>query len=353
MEALILSGGYGTRLRPITLKTPKELLPIVSKPAIDYLLENLVRHGVTVVHFSVNDTFADLLRTHVGDGSRFGLKRVNFIVEHTGSDDKKLGAVGALEFIGTHLDGKDDYLIVGGDNFAPYFDFTEMEASHRASGCDITIGLHKLKQKELLPTLGVAEILPTGKILRFYEKVANPPTDLVSTAIYLVKPSFFKEIVPGYVAHRKARGEKPDNPGQLWEHLLANGHFLNGYVSTEFWMDIGKPQGYLLANEYVLGKKFGGKAIIDRDATVGSGLKTTGSIFIGVAKIGGNVTMETHVMVMDGAEIGDNVRLENCLIFPGARIGDGCSLKNCIVAEGAVVKPGMDVGEEHRVLPIA
>ncbi|MFH0962214.1 MAG: NDP-sugar synthase [archaeon] len=351
-QVLVLAGGYGTRLRPLTLKTPKELLPILGKPAIDYLLENLSRNGFRDVTLSVNDTFHERLRNHIGSGKQFGLDEVSFVVEKTGNENQKLGAVGALEFIASQTNFNQDTLIVGADNFSPYFDFRGMFQRHRETGAEASIGLYKFPHRELLSQMGIAEILPGGKIVRFHEKPKEPPSDLISTAMYFVSPDFFSRHVPEYVSALRARGEKPDNLGQIWEHLLGRGHYLGGFVSPEFWIDIGKPQGYFLANEFMLGKRLLGKPYFAKGAKLGKGIIARGPTLVEAgAEIGENVVFEKHNHVMGGATVGDNSLLENCLIFPGAKIEDGCALQNCIVSEGAEISEGTTVsGAEHQIV---
>lgn len=351
-QVLVLAGGYGTRLRPLTLKTPKELLPVVGKPAIDYLLENLSRNGFRDVTLSVNDTFHERLRNHIGSGRQFGLDSVSFVVEKTGSEDKKLGAVGALEFISRQVSFNRETLIVGADNFSPYFNFRAMSQRHRESGAEASIGLYKFPHRELLSQMGIAEILPSGKIVRFHEKPREPPSDLISTAIYFVSPEFFSKHVPEYVADLSARGQKPDNLGQIWEHLLREGHYLGGFVSTDFWIDVGKPQGYFLANEFMLGKRLLGRHYFAKGAKLGRGVVASGPTLVEAgAEVGENVVFEKHNHVMGGAAVGDDSHLENCLIFPGARVEPDCSLQNCIVSEGAKIPEGTAVsGAEHQIV---
>ncbi len=354
MRALILAGGYGTRLRPLTLEMPKELLPIVDKPVIEYLLENLAKHGIRDVHISVNNVFAEALRKHIGDGARLGLRSVDFIVENSGGEHGKLGAVGALEFVGKKL-GKDaDYLIVGADNFSPDFDFSAMMESHKRSGCGVTIALHKLKQKELLSFLGVAEILPSGRVLRFREKPKDPVSDLISTAIYIVHPAFFHEHVPAYVEKKRKEGVKPDNLGDIWEHMLKAGHLINGYVSTQFWMDIGKSQGYLLAHAHMMEKNYENRVVIDKQAVVGGSVDAHGPVLVSAeARLGKGVVLGQFTHIMDGAEVGDGTSIESSLVFPNAKIKPGCFLRNCIVPNGTIVRAGTLIDEGYQIVGAA
>lgn len=350
-KALVLAGGYGTRLRPLTLKTPKELLPVAGVPAVEYLLENLSRHGFRVVILSVNDTFFPMLENHIGSGRQFGLYSVSYVVEATGSEDKKLGAVGALDFIASQVKFNSNTLIVGADNFSPYFDFSALEESHFSSGATATISLHKFPHKELLSQMGIAEVRGDGKIVKFHEKPKDPPSDLISTAIYYVGPEFFRETVPEYIEKQKALGKKPDNLGDIWEHLLAKSQHLNGFISKEFWIDIGKPQGYLLANEFSLGKKLFGQHYFSKDAVIGEGTHAQGQTLVdGGAKIGKNVFLSKNNHIMKNAVIGDNSRLENCLVFPSSIVGNWCAISNCIVCEGAKIPDGKVISGEHRVL---
>ncbi len=183
MKAIILAGGRGTRLRPLTDITPKPLLPVQGIPIIEHALLNFLRHGITDVILSVGYQ-ADKIKDYFGDGSRWGI-RITYSIE-----DKPLGTGGALKRAATGI--TDTLLAINGDNLA-HFDWTAALAAHRGNNADITLALYPVED---VTHYGIAR-LDGEKIVEFVEKptIEGAPSNLNNAGGYIFEPSAF-DILP-------------------------------------------------------------------------------------------------------------------------------------------------------------
>ncbi len=350
-KALVLAGGFGTRLHPLTLHTPKPLLPILGKPIIEYLLESLKSAGITEVYISVNKALEKNLKESIGDGpSRFGLD-IRFIVEPAESEETKLGAVGAMAHaVDVHNVGREDdyYLIAGADNFSPEFDFGRFFGAHISSGNMVSIALHKETNRDRLSQLGVAVIDPaSGGITGFQEKPkpAEAKSDLVSTAYYVVGREFFSEYVPKYTEELRAAGKKPDNIGAIFERLLEWNVSMHGHVFSEYWTDIGKPKSYLEANGHMM-ERTREEVEIDGSAVVSEKAEVKGPAVIGhECRIADGAKIMPFTHLIRDVHVGKNTIIENAIIFPHVNIGESCVLRNCIVDSFVEIGDGVYVDD--------
>lgn len=350
-KALILAGGFGTRLHPLTLHTPKPLLPILSKPIIEYLLESLKSAGITEAYISVNKALEKSLKESIGEGRvRFGLD-IKFIVEPAESEETKLGAVGAMAHaVDVHNVGREEeyYLIAGADNFSPEFDFGKFFEAHISSGDAVSIALHKETNRERLSQLGVAVIDPVGgRITGFQEKPMpnEAKSDLVSTAYYVVGPEFFREYVPKYTNELKAAGKKPDNIGAIFERLLGWNIPMHGHVFSEYWTDIGKPRSYLEANGHMM-ERTHEEVEIDGSAIVSEKAEVKGPAVVGhECRIADGAKIMPFTHLIRDVHVGKNSIVENAIIFPHVKIGESCILRNCIVDSFVEIGDGVYVDD--------
>lgn len=349
-KALILAGGFGTRLHPLTLHTPKPLLPVLGKPIIEYLLEGLKKAGIAEVAISVNKALENGLRESIGDGKvRFGLD-VRFIVEPAESEETKFGAVGAMAHAaGSHGVGEEDeyYLIAGADNFSPEFDFLKFFNAHISSSRKVSIALHKETSRERLSQLGVAVLDSAGRITGFQEKPKpeEAKSDLVSTAYYVVGPEFFREYVPKYTAELRAAGRKPDNIGGIFERLLEWDVPIHGHVFSEYWTDVGKPRSYLEANRHMMGLS-GSEVRIDGSAVVSERAEVKGPAVVGhECRISDGARIMPFTQLIRDVHVGRKTVIENAIIFPHVKIGESGVLRNCIVDSFVEIGDGVFIDD--------
>ncbi len=231
MKAIILAAGYGTRLYPLTVDTPKPLLDIGGKPLIEHILIRVAEiPGVDEIVIVTNDKFYDVfMEWQEAYNSKISIKVLN---DGTSSNEDRLGAIGDIDFAVKNENIDDDVLVVAGDNL---FDFSlvHLHDFFRKKKASV-VALNDLKEKEkAAKKFGVAEIDNDQRIVGFEEKPEFPKSSLASTACYFFTKSDLEELEKCIRERRK-----PDNLGDFIKYLSSKKH-VYGYIFTEKWFDIG------------------------------------------------------------------------------------------------------------------
>jgi glucose-1-phosphate thymidylyltransferase len=245
VKGLILSGGAGTRLRPITHTSAKQLVPVANKPILFYGIEDMVEAGITDIGIITGDTGPEI-REAVGDGSRWGA-RVTYIPQ-----DEPLGLAHCV-LIAREFLGDDDFVMYLGDNLlrqgiAEFVErFEEDRHQSAAPGSTIPSAQILLARVSDPQRFGVAEIGPDGEVLHLVEKPENPPSDLALVGVYLFDPSIHEAVA---TIAPSPRGELEITDAIQW--LIDNGHRVRHEVLEGWWKDTGKLQPLLEGNRLVL-----------------------------------------------------------------------------------------------------
>ena len=300
MQAVVLAGGYATRLWPITRHRPKMLLPVGETTVIDRILAELEADDrIESVFVSTNERFADDFERHIAET---GFEKPHLSVEETIDEDEKFGVVGALaQLVKREGIAGEDLLVVAGDNIlgfdiADFLDFFERQES-------ATLAAYDVGSKERASQYGLVE-LDGKEVIDFREKPDDPPSTLVSVACYAFRAEDvqFEEYLTD--------DNNPDEPGWFIQ-WLQNRRSVAAYTFDDAWFDIGTPESYLDAVAWALD----GDSLVADSATIE------------------NTTMGENVHVMDGARIEDST-LDRTLVFPGATI-ESATLRESIVDEEA------------------
>ena len=320
MKAVILAGGFGTRLRPLTFARPKHMLPIVDKPMLEHIIDYI-------------DSFKmfDEIIVSIGQGEEFQMianhfskktyhSKIDFVKE-----EKRMGGVGAIKYVLDNKDIEGPFLLYLGDNITE-FDLKKMIELHRKNPALATIAL---KENPEPWKYGVA-VLKGTRIKEFIEKpaIGKEPSKLISTGIYIMD-SKIKEYMD-YVFL--------DSTGMLFPILLNNGHKLNGYdIGDSFWVDVGRPASYLEATAYIL-KRYGKENWIEKGVEVGKDTTFAGTVVIynNGTKIGKNCFIKNSV-IFDDNQIGNNCHIVNSIIDNGCKIGDGLHISTTL-GRGSVLE---------------
>jgi len=237
MKALILAGGFGTRLYPLTKDKPKPLLPVAGKPVIEYLLEKIVDIKVREIIVSTNLTFKENFEKYF---SQTWLTNIKLAVEESRFESEKLGAIRAIANLTSYID--DDCLIAAGDNiFTSSLKGLVWKFNHSHVP---VVGLYYLESLELVKRYSSATLGSEGKILTFYEKPKEPQSKLIGTCLYMFPKKTLNRVVE-YVK----RGIDHDAPGKFIEWLCKKEN-VYGYVLNGIWYDIGSMDTYQEANRY-------------------------------------------------------------------------------------------------------
>ena len=339
MQAVILIGGMGTRLRPFTLHTPKPLLPVLNRPFLEYQFRILRRYGIKEVVLCTSYR-AEVFRRALGGGASQGLK-ITYVHEQ-----RPLNTGGALKNAEKHLKGT--ALVLNGDVLNA-LDVAAFRKFHAARKAEISIALTRVKD----PTLyGLVITDERGYVRRFIEKPSwdEVETNTVSAGGYLFEPSVLKHI-PAGKAYSLERGLFP-------ERLLEGGK-IAGWVTPGYWIDIGTVGKYLQVHLDILGGRTpfkpgkGSRPLAGYDgAVVTAGPGTTVAKFArfaGAVSLGARVSVGkgaslSDCVVLDGAKVGDGARLDRCVVGPDSRVGTHASL-----GAGAALAAGSRLGDYSQL----
>jgi mannose-1-phosphate guanylyltransferase len=328
MQAVILVGGEGTRMRPLSDTRPKPMLPVVDRPLVAHQLDHLRRHGVTDVVFSCGYR-PDAVRRHFGDGSSLGM-RLRYVV-----DPEPLGTGGAVRHAAPLLTS--DEVVVRNGDILTDLDLGELVAAHRETGALGTIALTPVPDPS---AFGLVRLRPDRRVEAFLEKprpeeLRPGEPFLINAGTYLLRRAALEAIPAG----RAVSIERETFPA-----LAASGRLL-GFPSAAYWRDVGTPEALLAANLDVLS----GAIRTDTppgDRYVGPGAEIDRAAVIGPLAVLG-----------PGARVAAGARIERSLIGEGSRIGPGACIVGTVlgagvaVGEGAVLEAGVVVGDGADIGP--
>ena len=337
MKGLVLAGGSGTRLRPLTYTGAKQLVPVANRPVLFYVIENLVDAGITDIGVIISPETGSEIRAALGDGSTFGAS-FTFVAQ-----ERPAGLAHAVLTARTFLDS-DDFVMYLGDNLIG-MRIREACAAFRS---DPTLAASVLLKEVPNPSsFGVAEVDPSGNVVSLVEKPKEPRSNLALVGIYLFRSAIFDAI--GQI--------KPSARGELeitdaLSKLISMGMKVKFTRLTSWWLDTGKKDDMLLANDTVLDDWLEAK----NDGAVDAASKISGRVSIGKGAVVERSTLRGPIVVGDGARIvdsrigpftsiGDAVVIErstvdHSVVMTGSRILDIPRLEDSLIGKRVVVHPG-------------
>ena len=304
MRAVVLVGGFGTRLRPLTSTMPKQMLPVVDRPMIERVVQSLGSHGVIEAVLSLG-YLPDAFIEAYPDGSCAGVK-LTYAVE-----PEPLDTAGAVRFAALAAGIDDTFIVVNGDVLTD-LDVSALWRFHQGHGGEGTIALTSVDDPS---RFGVVPIDEEGRVIEFVEKppAGTAPTNWVNGGTYVLEPSVLGRIDNG----RKVSIEREIFPG-----LAADGS-LFAVQSSAYWLDAGTPASYLQAQlDIIDGLRGALETAIHPAATVH-----------------GDAEIE-HSVVMAGASVAAGVSVRNSVVLPGASIGSGSTIVDSIIGSRATVPAG-------------
>jgi mannose-1-phosphate guanylyltransferase/phosphomannomutase len=365
MKAVVMAGGEGSRLRPLTIGRPKPMVPMVSNPVVYHILELLKRNGITEVILTLH-FMPDVIQSYFGDGSSMGMK-IHYAIEET-----PLGTAGSVKNAQEHLD--EPFLIISGDAVTD-IDLQKIIDFHQEKGAEATITLYRVPNPL---EYGVIITDQEGKITQFLEKPSwgEVISDTVNTGIYIIDPAVLDLI---------EEGQPTDWSKDVFPQLLDSKRPLYGYVAEGYWTDVGDVAEYMRASGDMLyhrveteelGRHIGGDIWCGEDVEIAPDAQLYGPIYLGnEVKIKGGVVIHGPSVVRDytivdnRSHIDRSVVWRNCYIgeaaeLRGAVIGRQCTIKsravifegvvlgdNSIVGEGAVLHANVKVWPEKEIEP--
>ncbi len=348
-QAVILVGGEGTRLRPVTSRVPKPVAPMVERPFVAYILDTLVRHGVERAVFSTG-FLAEAIEAEIGDGSAYGL-RVDYAVE-----DQPLGTAGAIANCAGHL--RDEAFFVFNGDVLSDVDLTELAAFHARRGGMATIFLTPVEDPR---RYGLVEVHADGAVANFLEKPGDwEGTALINAGVYVLQPEVL-ELIPRGRLFSIERGVFPK---------LAQAGSLYGHPGRGYWRDIGTPESYLQAHFDILegtvqtavaeqlGERY---SYVAPSARVEPGARLVPPVYVGESvRVGKDARVGPLAVIGAGATVGEGATVIESAVQSGVTLGDHTQVEFSIVVrdtvigagthlEGAVVGEGCEVGAGNRL----
>lgn len=341
-EAILLVGGKGTRLRPLTVHTPKPMVPAAGVPFLTHQLARARAAGVEHIVLATS-YLAEVFEPYFGDGSSLGL-HIEYVTE-----SEPLGTGGAIRNVAQRLtsDPDEPVLIFNGDILTG-LDIRELVTSHADSGADVSLHLTRVDDPR---AFGLVPTDDTGRVTAFLEKPQTPEeivTDQINAGAYIFRRSVIDTIPAG----RPVSVERETFPG-----LLADGAHLQGMVDSTYWLDLGTPQAFIRGSaDLVLGRAPSpavpgrcGDRLVLPTATVAPDAKLSGGTVIGAdAVIGAGARIDGST-VLAGAVVEPGAVITDSLVGAGARIGSRTVLAGAVVGDGAKVGADNELRDGIRV----
>jgi len=354
MRAVLMAGGSGTRLRPLTCDLPKPMVPVLNRPIAEHIINLLKRHNIREIIATLH-YLPDVMREYFQDGSQFGVQ-MTYAVE----EDQPLGTAGCVKNIAELLD--DTFLVISGDTITD-FDLSAALEFHRSQGSKATLVLTRVPNPI---EFGVVITDENQRIKRFLEKPSSSEvfSDTVNTGTYILEP----EVLDYLPAEKESDFSK-----ELFPLLLDKGEPMYGFVAEGYWCDVGHLDAYRQAQYDALR----GKVKIDfpyKERTTGlwlgentyidSSAKIETPVLIGDnCRIGPRVKIKAGTVIGDNVSVGADATLKRPIVWNGGILGEDVNLRACIICrgtrvdrraqilEGAVVGSLSMVGEEAKISP--
>jgi mannose-1-phosphate guanylyltransferase / phosphomannomutase len=343
MKAVVMAGGEGTRLRPMTANQPKPLLPVVNRPIMEHVLRLLKRHGLSETVVTVQ-FLAALIRNYFGDGEELGMSL------QYATEEMPLGTAGSVKNAEAAL--RDDrFLVISGDALTD-IDLTDMVNFHKKNGALVTIGLKRVPNPL---EFGIIIVDDDGRVQRFLEKPTwgQVFSDTANTGIYVMEPEVLDHV---------AEGTSVDWSGDVFPKLLAEGAPLYGYIADGYWEDVGTHESYLKAQADMLS----GKIDVEVDgfevspgvwvaegAEVDPEAVLKGPLYVGdYAKVEAGSELREYTVLGSNVVVKEGAFLHRAVIHDNVFIGPSTNLRGCVIGKntdvmaGARIEEGAVVGDE-------
>jgi len=345
LKAIILAGGFGTRLRPLTCTRPKLLFPIGTRPALDWTIEKLAKSGTEEIILAVNymaDSFVQYYKSK--QEPKISFSKDTVISNKSTIFPQPLGTGGPIKNAESLIGRKEPFLVLNGD-ILTNMDYSELMKRHRANKkATATIALYRVEDPS---RYGVAELAQDNRVIRFVEK---PPrkkaaSNLINAGIYVLEPEIFDHI---------PSGKRVSIEREVSANLAEEG-VLSGYSFEGLWIDIGKPEDYLKANKLWLD-------VETKTNQIGKNVKVGDQVNVRVpstidngTRIGEKSEIGPHATIGEHVTIGKGVQIEDSIIFPRTVISDQTSISGVIIGEATIIgskvkiKDGCLIGD-HTII---
>ncbi|CAM5387507.1 MULTISPECIES: mannose-1-phosphate guanylyltransferase [Streptomyces] len=341
-EAILLVGGKGTRLRPLTVHTPKPMVPAAGVPFLTHQLARARAAGVEHIVLATS-YLAEVFEPYFGDGSSLGL-HIEYVTEQ-----EPLGTGGAIRNVAPKLSsGPDEPVLIFNGDILTGLDIRALVTSHTVSGADVSLHLTRVEDPR---AFGLVPTDETGRVTAFLEKPQTPEeivTDQINAGAYIFRRSVIDTIPSG----RPVSVERETFPG-----LLASGAHLQGMVDSTYWLDLGTPAAFVRGSaDLVLGRAPSpavpgrcGDRLVLPTASVAPDAKLTGGTVVGAGAVIGAGARVDGSTVLENAIVEPNAIVTDSLVGAGARIGSRTVLTGAVIGDGARVGADNELRDGIRI----
>ncbi|WP_406189698.1 NDP-sugar synthase [Streptomyces anulatus] len=341
-EAILLVGGKGTRLRPLTVHTPKPMVPAAGVPFLTHQLARARAAGVEHIVLATS-YLAEVFEPYFGDGSSLGL-HIEYVTEQ-----EPLGTGGAIRNVAPKLSsGPDEPVLIFNGDILTGLDIRALVTSHTVSGADVSLHLTRVEDPR---AFGLVPTDATGRVTAFLEKPQTPEeivTDQINAGAYIFRRSVIDSIPSG----RPVSVERETFPG-----LLASGAHLQGMVDSTYWLDLGTPGAFVRGSaDLVLGRapspavpgRCGDRLVLPTASVAPDAKLTGGTVVGGGAVIGAGARIDGSTILAD-AVVEAGAVITDSLVGAGARIGDRTVLTGAVIGDGAQVGADNELRDGIRI----
>ena len=313
-SAILLVGGMGTRLMPLTSKTPKPMLQVAGVPFTEHQIRKAAQAGISEIVLATSYK-AELFEPYFGDGAKFGIK-IKYAVE-----ESALGTGGGIRNAAALLDDCDQVVIFNGDVLSGH-DLAAQIQSHINNRADVTLYLTKVEDAR---AYGCVELLADNQVKSFLEKMENPVSNMINAGCYI----FNRKVIDQIPANQVVSVERDTFPS-----LLSSGVKVYGYLDNSYWLDIGNPQALVKASADLI------TGVITSVATP----KHSGDHLIAAgAQVSSSSIVNLGTVIESEVVVEGNCQISGSIIGKGAKIGANCKVINSIIAPDTQIEAGMIV----------
>ncbi len=335
MKAVVMAGGAGSRLRPLTMGRPKPMVPLVNKPVMAHILDLLKRHNITRIAATLQYMAKDI-QDYFGDGSTFDVELTYFI------EDEPLGTAGSVKNAQPFLD--EPFVVISGDALTD-IDLSALIRFHREKGALVTIALYRVPNPL---EYGVVITDSEGRITQFLEKPgwAEVISDWVNTGIYVLEPEVL-DYIPA--------GQPFDFSKDLFPMLLKKGAPMFGYMASGYWCDIGNIQEYVRASFDFLegkvnlpepGQRIGPGIWAGEGVEIAPDARIYGPVYLGhEVKVKGGVVIQGPAVIRDYTVVDNRAFVERSIIWRNSYIGEGAEIRGAVIGRQCTIKSNVAIFE--------
>jgi len=320
MRAIVLAGGEGTRMRPLTRRTPKPLVPLLNRPLLDQLLLRLRDHGFDRITLALTHR-AEAIQRSFGAGERLGLA-----LEYA-YEDTPLGSGGAIASI---AEGWDETFLVCNGDIVTDFDLSAMLAAHRARQAELSISLFEVDDPS---SFGVVDLDASGRIRRFVEKPPREeaPSRFINSGTWLFEPSLLADM-------DGTRFNRVED--ELFPALCGAGRSVQGFTHHGYWADVGNPAALLRVNLDLAQSAAPDGVVIEDGASIAPGAHLDGPVVIGAGCVVEDGATVARSVLWDGVRVGAGATVRGSILASGVAIGPGAAVVDSVIAHDAEVGAG-------------